>query len=110
MSKPVSGISEQAMNLLASYDWPGNVRELQNAIERAVLVCRTRQIDPGDLPFQLSQVASISNGKSLSDMERQHIKKILDETRWNISQAARLLNIDRVTLYNKIKRYQLRQA
>jgi transcriptional regulator of acetoin/glycerol metabolism len=58
----------------------------------------------------LSQVAPISNGKTLSDIERQHIKKILDETRWNISQAARLLNIDRVTLYNKIKRYQLRQA
>jgi DNA-binding NtrC family response regulator len=110
MNKPVSGISEQAMNLLVSYDWPGNVRELQNAIERAVLVCRTRQIDLGDLPFQLSQVAPISSGKALSDIERQHIKKILDETRWNISQAARLLNIDRVTLYNKIKRYQLRQA
>jgi DNA-binding NtrC family response regulator len=110
MNKPVSGISEQAMNLLVSYDWPGNVRELQNAIERAVLVCRTRQIDLGDLPFQLSQVAPISNGKALSDIERQHIKKILDETRWNISQAARLLNIDRVTLYNKIKRYQLRKA
>lgn len=108
MNKPVSGVSEAAMNLLTSYDWPGNVRELQNAMERAVLVCKTPQIEPGDLPFQFSQVTPITNGKSLSDMERLHIKKILEETQWNISQAARLLEIDRVTLYNKIKRYQLR--
>jgi transcriptional regulator of acetoin/glycerol metabolism len=74
-----------------------------------VLVCKTSQIEPDDLPFQFSQAAPIANGKSLSDMERLHIKKILGETRWNISQAARLLDIDRVTLYNKIKRYQLRQ-
>jgi len=109
MNKPVSGVSEQAMNLLTSYEWPGNVRELQNAIERAVLVCKTSQIEPNDLPFQFNQATPIPNGKSLSDMERVHIKKILGETRWNISQAARLLDIDRVTLYNKIKRYQLRQ-
>ena len=72
------------------------------------MVCKTSQIEPGDLPFQFNQVAPLSNGKSLSDMERLHIKKILEETQWNISQAARLLEIDRVTLYNKIKRYQLR--
>ncbi len=109
MNKPVNAISQAALGLLVTHEWPGNVRELQNAIERAVLVAKTPQIEPRDLPFQFNQINPVGNGKTLSDMERQHIKKILEETQWNISQAARLLDIDRVTLYNKIKRYQLRE-
>ena len=109
MNKPALVVSPEAMGVLSAYDWPGNVRELQNAMERAVLVCRSRQIEPADLPLHLGQVKESFNGKSLSDVERQHILKVLNESEWNISQAARLLEIDRVTLYNKIKRYQLRK-
>ncbi len=109
MNKPVLGISPAAMELLRKHDWPGNVRELQNAIERAVLVCRGREIQPEDLPLHVNEAREPAVGKSLADMERQHIRRILQETNWNISQAARLLGIDRVTLYNKIKRYDLKR-
>jgi two-component system, NtrC family, response regulator HydG len=105
MNKPVTGISPEAMALLTSYDWPGNVRELQNALERAALVCRSRQATPEDLPFHVNGAKGAPLGKSLSDVERQHVKRILEESGWNITQAARLLEIDRVTLYNKIKKY-----
>ncbi|GBC80960.1 Transcriptional regulatory protein ZraR [bacterium HR10] len=108
MNKPILGISPEALALLERYDWPGNVRELQNAIERAVLVCRGREIRPEDLPLQVNEARGQPVGKTLAEVERQHIQRILQETRWNISQAARLLGIDRVTLYNKIRKYQLK--
>ncbi len=108
MNKPILGISPEALALLEHYDWPGNVRELQNAIERAVLVCRGREIRPEDLPLQVNEARGQTTGKTLAEVERQHIQRILQETKWNISQAARLLGIDRVTLYNKIRKYQLK--
>ncbi len=107
MNKPLRGLSRDALDLLMTYDWPGNVRELQNAIERAVLVCRGREIEPDDLPLPVNDVRDLPLGKSLADVERQHIQRILRETAWNISQAARVLGIDRVTLYNKIRKYGL---
>ncbi|HET9531585.1 MAG TPA: sigma-54 dependent transcriptional regulator [Blastocatellia bacterium] len=105
MNKPVSEISDEAIKLLSSYDWPGNVRELRNAIERAVLVSKSREVEPGDLPLQVSDARGKLPGKSLAEVERRHIKCVLDESGWNVFQAARLLCIDRVTLYNKIKKY-----
>ncbi len=105
LNRPVTRISPEAMALLTGHDWPGNVRELQNAIERAVLVCRGREATPGDFPFLSAR--SAPPGKSLADVERLHVKRVLDESGWNITRAARLLEIDRVTLYNKIKRYGL---
>ena len=62
-----------------------------------------------DLPFKAAGGQAQSAGRSLADAENQHILKILRECEWNISRAARLLQIDRVTLYNKIKRYDLRR-
>ncbi|MEW5976889.1 MAG: sigma-54 dependent transcriptional regulator [Acidobacteriota bacterium] len=109
MSKSITKLSPEALKLLHSHEWPGNVRELQNAMERAVLVCRGDEIHADDLPFRLQNAVPVANGKSLADVERSHIKRILDESGWNISRAARCLEIDRVTLYNKIKRYHLRQ-
>ncbi len=107
MNKAVTRIGPEAMALLTAYDWPGNVRELQNALERAVLVCAGRETTAGDLPFHLNGPKEAPVGKSLSDMERQHVRRILHDSGWNITRAARLLEIDRVTLYNKIKRYGL---
>jgi two-component system response regulator HydG len=83
------------------------VRELQNAIERAVLVARGREVTPGDFPFPGEGPKGAPPSKSLSEVERQHVKRVLDEAGWNVTQAARLLEIDRVTLYNKIKKYGL---
>jgi DNA-binding NtrC family response regulator len=108
MNKHVSRVSAEALELLKAHDWPGNARELQNAMERAVLVCKGQEIQASDLPFHLGNGKPLSNSKSLSTLEAQHIKRVLDETGWNISQAARWLEIDRVTLYNKINKYQLR--
>jgi DNA-binding NtrC family response regulator len=106
MNRPLEGFAPQAMRVLCERDWPGNVRELQNAIERAAVLRPSGQIQPEDFPFGQEQ----SNGralvgKSLSEMEKVHIQRVLEETGYNISQSARLLEIDRVTLYNKMRRY-----
>ena len=98
-------MSAPAGNILTNYEWPGNVRELQNAIERAVLVCKTGKIERDDLPLNINEGSSDVKSRSLGDIERQHIKRTLEETGWNIYRAARLLEIDRVTLYNRIKKY-----
>ena len=105
MNRPVIKISADAENVLRNYEWPGNVRELQNAIERAVLVCKTAGIEADDLPLHINENSSDAEGRSLAEIERQHIKRTLEETGWNIYRAARLLEIDRVTLYNRIKKY-----
>jgi DNA-binding NtrC family response regulator len=111
MNKPITRIAPETMEVLSGFDWPGNVRELQNAIERAVLVCKSKEIQPGDLPLQVSdERGRTPAGKSLSDVERQHVKHVLEETGWNVYQAARLLEIDRVTLYNKIKKYGFKRS
>jgi transcriptional regulator with PAS, ATPase and Fis domain len=110
MNRHVSGISPEAMRLLCSYDWPGNIRELQNAIERAVLVARSDTLQPADFPVVgTPSSVVIRDEKSLAAVERDHIRAVLEETGWNISQSARLLQIDRVTLYNKIRKYDLKR-
>ena len=110
MNRTVAKISAAAQNLITDYQWPGNVRELQNALERAVLVCKTNQIEPEDLPLNINHESNDAAGHSLADIERQHIKRTLEETGWNIYRAARLLQIDRVTLYNRIKKYGFKRA
>ncbi len=112
MDKRVSDISPEATQALMAYDWPGNVRELANAIERAMVVNRTGVIRPEDLPFARPEAPATNApaGDSLADVEKAHIAVILGRTHWNITQAADLLQIDRATLYNKIKRYGLQRA
>jgi len=109
MNKPVPSVSQEAMALLLGHDWPGNVRELQNAMERAVLISQGGEIVPEALPFYSGASQPAGPGKSLAEAESVHIHKVLQESEWNISRAARLLQIDRVTLYNKMKRYGLRR-
>lgn len=108
MDKRIEKISPAAMDLMVQHDWPGNVRELANAIERAMVVGRAPAIRPEDLPFHLSPT-SASGSDALADMERVHIATVLERTGWNITRAAERLGIDRATLYNKIKKYELRQ-
>ncbi|MCG8619580.1 MAG: sigma-54 dependent transcriptional regulator, partial [Desulfobacterales bacterium] len=108
VNRGVERISRDAMDELMLYEWPGNVRELSNAIERAVVVCKTRTITTGDLPISTSLEEVLKQRYfSLSDMEKNHIDQTLSQTGWNISKAAAILGIDRSTLYNKIKRYDL---
>jgi len=108
MDKRITEISPEAMKLLTEYDWPGNVRELSNAIERAMVVGRPPAIRTEDLPLRTSPDGSAGHGDSLLQVEKRHITDVLKRTDWNITQAAKILRIDRVTVYNKIKKYGLR--
>ncbi len=106
MNKNIEKISNETLDFLTGYEWPGNVRELENAIERAVVIGNIGEIIPDDLPFK--QYKNQRTDNSLAAVEREHILKILLENNWNISRSASILGIDRVTLYNKIDKYELR--
>jgi two-component system response regulator HydG len=111
MDKRVTDISPEAMAQLITHDWPGNVRELANAIERAMVVGKPPAIRPDDLPFvsPRPQVSSPMGGQSLADMEKAHIAQVLDRVNWNISHAAEMLDIDRTTLYARIRKFDLQR-
>ena len=108
-NKPVDQISREALDEMMLYDWPGNVRELGNAMERAVVVCKGRSILPHDLPIFRPEYVSPPPGRTLREVEIAHVSSILNETQWNISKSAEILGIDRSTLYDKMKRYDLRK-
>jgi len=106
-------ISPEAMALLMNYDWPGNVRELENIIERLVILCKDKIIQPEHLPQPIRKDAELKPGahdarKSLEEVEKHHILDILKKNDWNISKCAKILGVERMTLYNKIKRYKLK--
>ena len=102
--KEVTDFSPEATDFLLKYEWPGNVRELENAIERAVILAKNTYIDVADLPQESPTSAeAATSGKSLEEIEKDHILKVLRETGGNYSKAARILGISRVTLYNKIR-------
>lgn len=108
IGKRINDISPEAMQLLMDYDWPGNVRELSNAIERAMVVGKPPVIRPEDFPVRTHQKGAANGGDSLADVEKRHIAAILDRTGGNVTETAEILQVDRVTVYNKIKKYGLR--
>jgi two-component system, NtrC family, response regulator AtoC len=106
--KKVSGLSPEASEYLLKYEWPGNIRELENSIERAVILAKGPLIEVADLSKQsLFLSHKITGGKSMREIEKNHIYNIIIEAGGNCSKAARLLGISRMTLYNKIKAYGL---
>ena len=118
-ARQVDEIEPEAYRRLLSHAWPGNVRELQHAIERAVLVARTREITLADLPETLQHgsgdpdagnitPSEVPSG-SLEDIERASILKALDATRWNKQAAAALLGLRRPTLYSKMRKHNIPQ-
>jgi DNA-binding NtrC family response regulator len=107
MNKQFRNVSPAAMELLMAQPWPGNVRELENAVERAMVVGQEPELLPRDFPLGGREKAEPP--RSLDDVERGHIQQVLRELNWNQSRAARVLGIDRVTLYHKIKRYGLKR-
>ena len=109
MNKRITRISPAGIKRLVDHDWPGNVRELENAIERAVVICKSDEIQPSDFPFSHAQTEEQSMDDSLEALQKVHIRKILEQTGWNISKAAIALQIDRVTLYNKINKFNLKK-
>jgi DNA-binding NtrC family response regulator len=109
MNKNVSDVSPETMEVLMRYEWPGNVRELRNVIERAIVVARGSVIEAGDLSFPFPATAKTTGEDSLEEVEKSHIQKMLDRTGGNIAQAATILKISRLTLYNKIEKYRLKK-
>jgi len=107
-NKPVESIDTDAMHCLMEYRWPGNVRELENAIERAVVVCPNRSIRIDDLPEDIRHSPDNPDDLSLEAMEKRHMADVLRRTGGNVTRAAAILGINRVTLYNKIRKYSLR--
>jgi DNA-binding NtrC family response regulator len=110
MNKRITNISRPALDALINYPWPGNVRELENAIERAMVIGREPEIQLADFPLQVSSPPVPEGGLALEDVERAHILHVLETCDWNQTRAAKVLGIDRVTLYNKIKKYGFRKA
>ena len=110
MNKKVTDISPEAMKILTQYDWPGNTRELRNTIERAlVVVGKKNRIEKEDLNLPYLSRPTPPGRDSLEELEKAHIQRILEQTNWNISKSAEILKIDRVTLYNKIKKFNLQK-
>jgi DNA-binding NtrC family response regulator len=114
MNRPMPEISTATMEVLSRHVWPGNVRELANAMERAMVVCRTGMIRPQDLPISCptsdTNHAAGLNKMSLAAAEKRHVETVLRESEWNITRAARILDVDRTTIYNKIKQYGLTKS
>jgi DNA-binding NtrC family response regulator len=118
--REVEGIEPEAYRRMLAHAWPGNVRELQHAIERAVLVSRSKEIGLEDLPEALQQAPrdalagpavapSAVPAGSLEEIERASILKALETTRWNKQAAAALLGLRRPTLYSKMRKHNIPQ-
>jgi DNA-binding NtrC family response regulator len=113
--KRIDGVSAEAMSALVAHDWPGNVRELRNVLERGAVVATGPIIQLADLGMATPRThageesAHPAAMESLEDVEKRHVAAVLAHTGGNVSQSARILGIDRVTLYNKMKRYGIRR-
>jgi DNA-binding NtrC family response regulator len=107
INKKIERLAPSSLELLMEYNWPGNVRELENAIERAVVISQGHELTAKDFTFlqPASGLLNEPSARNLQELEKQHIHRILEENHWNISKTAVDLGIDRVTLYNKIKKY-----
>jgi DNA-binding NtrC family response regulator len=115
MGKNVSEISTEAMDLLKAYGFPGNVRELENIVERGVAIATGDVIETASLPDDLRELAIRTFRKkegrlpSLEEQEREYIRWVLQEAGGNQTLAAQILGIDRVSLWRKLKRYQMEE-
>ncbi|MCK9375641.1 MAG: sigma-54 dependent transcriptional regulator [Syntrophobacterales bacterium] len=110
LRRDIRGISPDAMDLLVRHDWPGNVRELENTVERLVVLSPGPYLEPADLVFAgtiLSPGGESPSGVSLKDLERDHIIQTLQRYDGHKSETARALGIDRKTLREKLKRYNI---
>lgn len=120
--KEVLGLSDEAMDLLRSYPWPGNIRELENAMERAVALTRQSILTPEDLPMEVcmgnaaywssdpapEDRSLFASTPTLEEMNKRYVQYILGVTQGNMSRAAKLLDIDRRSLYRMLERFKIR--
>jgi len=112
--KRVLTISPAAYHLLIRFRWPGNVRELENAIERAVLVAKSGEVQPQDLPESIRSDAGTDESftvpphHTLAEIERMAVLQTLQRTNWNKQEAAQILGLYRPTLYSKMKKHDIK--
>lgn len=116
MNKKIDGLSNETLSRLMNYDWPGNIRELENVIERAIILSNGQIITPEDLPEFLNnlkqkEALDADNNLKLKDAlkspEKDLILKALNSVDWNRNEAARILDINRTTLFKKMRQYGL---
>jgi len=113
-NKDISHISDEVLKLFLEYSWPGNIRELENAIEGAVIMARTNVINKWDIPnvAKFTKVSRVNENAStlkkvVEQPEKEHIVSVLNKCNWNRSKAAIALGVNRTTLYNKMKKYNI---
>ncbi|HET7184017.1 MAG TPA: sigma-54 dependent transcriptional regulator [Terriglobales bacterium] len=104
MNKRITRVAPSAMYQLQQYAWPGNVRELENAVERAMVVAQEPELRESDFILK-PRASGEAEGKTLDDIEKAHILRVLEECGGNQTRTAEVLDIDRVTLHNKLKKY-----
>jgi two-component system response regulator HydG len=114
IGRNVTQLSKDVLNVFQHYDWPGNLRELNNVIKRLILLSKGEIADTDALPAEMLTEMNDTPKSVGSDLkalqensEKEMIEKVLQEVRYNKSKAAKLLNIDRKTLYYKIEKYQI---
>ncbi len=103
-SKDVINLSPEVIEFMLNYSWPGNVRELENMIEHGVILARTSAVTMAELPGDIIYPAG-GDEKTIEAVTKNHIFNVLEETGGNITKAADILGIQRMTLYNKLKKY-----
>lgn len=108
MNKTMVTIDPAALKRLETYPFPGNIRELENMIERAIVIGNGKKIMIKDLPIEKEGFST--SAESLNDFEKTFILSILNKYNWNISRTAKALKVDRVTLYNKIRKHGLKPS
>jgi len=111
-SKPIDGIHETTMEILMNHKWPGNIRELKGALEYAFVTCRSGPVYPKHLPETISRFHKIPAptkrpGFNMQEIERQELLEALAKAEGNQSQAAKILGVSRVTVWNRMKRFNI---
>jgi len=109
-NKEIEGVNDEVLKLLMSYEWPGNIRELENVVESSVIMSKGRIIDTEALPgkFAGEVFGNQTPGvKTLAEIEKSHILKVLAENNNNKLKTASILGIDRTTLYSKLEKYKI---
>ncbi len=111
MNKKAFKISDEFIQKLENYSWPGNVRELKNIIERSIILSNGTILEPDVLPYNMQhepeKVTKTMSAFSMQSNEKLHIQKVLNYTKGNKAETARLLEIGIATLYRKIEEYKL---
>jgi len=108
MNIEIPEITSESMEQLTTHQWPGNIRELANTLERATVLCQGQPIVPDHLQVSEMGLDETIEDRTLDDIIKSHIKMTLEAHDWNISKVAQVLHIDRTTLYNRIKKYGLK--